>query len=745
MNKTRFVSILLIFAIFSFTLTACGQKENIITTKDYDSQEYENTDLGGVVAQNSEFSLSWDNENKKVIYCSLKNGVTYTTSPADSTSEPQLDADGMPIKNNPQVESAISVTYYDSIAASEQTLYSYNGAVRNGNIYTEKVENGIRVIYDFTEKEISVPVDYTIDKNCFKISVDTAEIGDSEEYPVTGVSIAPFICGIKNDSQNDSYLFIPDGSGALIYPKTTDTVGTFGSIPVYGGDNSIRTDEFHEYSEQCYMPIYGMKSGDNGLFAIINSAAERASINYSIGSSNIRYSSVYPYFRIKNYNLVDSPMKVISQSVMQFNENITDEPLTVSFYPLFGDNCGYNDMAKIYRDYLTESYGLKEKNSAPIKLSLEIEGGIENKKFFCGIPYTGFNKLTTVSEAKEIAEYFDYMSENLLVRLSGFGDNGLNTGKLAGGFEINSKLGNGKEISELVNFCKKSKINLSLDFDTISFNKSGNGFSIMNSVSSFSDGEPGYIQMYNNVTGTNNGTRIYLLSRALIPQVLERINGKMDEYGFRTVGLGKLGSFIYSDFNNSDTYNCNGIQEKTIEQINSVRSKRSVVLTGANDYAASVCDYIAGVPVNSSGYDFYMYDIPFYSMVFKGYVQMVSKAVNLSADTDEFLLSCIEAGVSPSYTIINNFTKETINSEFAVTRSSLFSSIREDIKADIEKLSDYFENTSKARIINHNVLSKSLRMIEYDNGVTVYVNYGNSEVMLEGTKIPAKGYKILEG
>lgn len=750
MKKVRFQIIaIMLAAIICVCLTACGangDKKGLVKTGSYDKTKYKNGSISsGIVAQNDRFSIEWNDQNKRVVFNDLKNGVSYSTAPKQITQGSQVDENGLPIKNNPRIESAISVTYYDELSASEQALYSYNAAVKNGKIYVSAIENGIRVIYDFTEKKISVPVDYTIDDKSFKISVITSEISDGDEYTVTGVSIAPFICGIKNDPTDDSYLFLPDGSGAIIRPKTTDTVGIYGSIPVYGGDYAKRVEEFRGFAEPCYMPVYGMKNGDSGLCAIIDSSAERAFIEYSVGSSNIGYSSVYPFFRIKSYTMIDSPLKKVSENLMQFNEYLTDEPLSVSYYPLFGEDCGYNAMADIYRGYLVENYGLKKLKSEAIRLSLEIEGGIENKKFFCGVPYTGLTPLTDVKQAKEIAEYFSQSCDGLMMRLCGFTQNGLDVGRVGGGFRINSKLGGKKDIAALADYCKDKNIVLSLDFDPISFNEGGNGYSIIKSAAKFSDEQTGYIDEYNNVTGAPSGTRIYLLSRALVPQVLSRFSEKSSDYGFEAVGLGKFGSYIYSDFSSNKTYNCNNIQESVVKGIKSVSLDKSVVLTGANDYAVAVSDYISGVPVNSSGYDFYSCDVPFYTMVFKGYASMSSKAVNLAADSDKLLLSCVEAGISPSYAILYDFTQEAILSKYAVTRSSEFMHIREDIVENFNRTRAFLEAVSLAQITEHRVIDSELRAVTYDNGVTVYINYGNRDAVSDGVKIPAKDYTVIGG
>ena len=65
--------------------------------------------------------------------------------------------------------------------------------MQDGDVYTEKTEKGLRVTYDFMLMEITVPVEYTIEKDYFTATVITEEITDNGENHVTGVALSPFL------------------------------------------------------------------------------------------------------------------------------------------------------------------------------------------------------------------------------------------------------------------------------------------------------------------------------------------------------------------------------------------------------------------------------------------------------------------------------------------------------------------------------------------------------------------------
>ena len=195
------------------------------------------------------------------------------------------------------------------------------------------MENGLRVTYDFSNLEISVPVEYTVADDHFDITVHPEEISDNGDRFVTGVAIAPFICGIKNDTEN-SYLFLPDGSGALIEPKTIDLIGKQNEFKVYGDDLTVSAFTLTNYERQVYLPVFGSKKDDSAITGIITSGAEQASFLTNIGSRNIGYSTVYPFFRMKGYENVKRPPRylIANYEIKLYGKSISDTPLRVSYY-----------------------------------------------------------------------------------------------------------------------------------------------------------------------------------------------------------------------------------------------------------------------------------------------------------------------------------------------------------------------------------------------------------------------------
>ena len=76
--------------------------------------------------------------------------------------------------------------------------------------------------------------------------------------------------------------------------------------------------------------------------------------------------------------------------------------------------------------------------------------------------------------------------------------------------------------------------------------------------------------------------------------------------------------------------------------------------TSANIYAAVAADIITDVPVSSDkGYAF-VEDVPFYAMVFKGYVPMTTESINLAISPEKAILGAVEGGIGLNYTLTSS-------------------------------------------------------------------------------------------
>lgn len=739
-----FLAVLTVVALL-FCMTGCSKgKTTLISFLNYSDQSFDsNFSTTGVVCENGKWKLNFDNVTKRVSFEDKTTGYLWGQIPVEAET-PQIQENGMVKKNHPQLESVVQAIYQDPKSFDDVTAYSYTAAVQSGGVYAEKIDNGLRVTYEFIENEFSIPVEYTIGEDSFKITVDPKKISEGEEFKLHSVAIAPFLCGMKNDAE-DSWFFIPDGSGAVIEPFLSDGVGSIGQKYVYGKDLSYQTYSKSNPDEQINMPVFGAKKGDNAIFAVITSGAEAASLNWNIGSANIGYSSIYPEFRIRGFSFIERPENFVTTTTLGafkiFSKGIVIKPLEIEYFSLSGENADINGMADCYRDYLTKNSGFIKNNADEKTATFKYIGAVIQPSFVVGIPTKKLFPLTTVKQALSMTnELSEAVGSNINVQLAGFGKTGVDIGEVAGGFTVANKLGGTKGMKELVKSLGDKKINSFMDFDLVSFSKSGAGFTKADTAV-YHGGQVVKYTSFDNVSRGSNQDRFFVLSRENLFTASNKVIDKAEKLGLSGISYTSLSNTVYSDYAKQQYY-ISGDMAHDVAKIykNAEKAGYKTLSNGANVYAAVNSDYINDVPLYSSGYKISKYDVPFYQLVFKGYRPMSSVSINLCSDKNDALLRCIESGISPSYTLYYNFENELVTNEHSFIFGSEYKGNKDSIINNINDIKDYLEGIDGAIIVDYIRVSDTVSVTKFDNGVYVVVNFGETEIVTDYGKVSAKSY-----
>lgn len=733
MNRKILRSVVLLFAVvLLITICGCGPKTAEITWYNFNI-EYK-TFGDSIVAENSKYALMWNKEYANVTLYDKVNNISYSNIPKNTAGKTV----------HPEILSPITVGYIDPETLNTSTTNAYRASVKKGNFTSEKIDNGIKVTYCFEEIAVSVPVKYILRDDSMAVEIEPDEIGEDTNL-VYSISILPFFCSVSNESDKQNYLFVPSGSGALIYPKTIrDGVASVITTQLYGRD--LQIDSFDStYIPNMYLPVYGSKNGMSAVCAVIESGDETAEIVSNVGSSTYAYSAVYPSFYIRGSEISTSTyLGSYSSRKTLFCDGKVKNKISVGFYPLYGDSADYMGMAETYRNYLVNEKGLKEKNNDRL-LNIKFVGGAQTRKFALGVPYTALNVLTDFQDVYDISNelYSDYNGE-MNIKLVGFGKTGMNIGKIAGGMSYNKGFGNIKTLTKLQS---NKDLSLFFNFDVIRCSKSGNG------VSTLSDVALSSIGMKNKKLGTklafleadSSSEGYYLLKRSMIDDIAEKIRKKCLKWNIGGVSFDTLTSMSYSDYNDQAYYAKSNFSSQTISVIDKLQeSGIEVAASGANAYAAVKSDVVYDVPTRSAKYQAYDCDVPFYHLVFKGYTPLAVKSLNLTENNNTSFLQAIEVGAGLTYTLIANHNTDLIMAENNLYYPSVYSDTKKQIKEDVQTYGEAFRKIANATIEDHNILENGLHRTVFSSGVTVYVNYTDDELHIDDVTIPSNGFALKE-
>lgn len=720
--KIKKIACLILALIIVATICGCGEKGITILPAPYDSETKYDITVSGKVAKSGDYTLYLDENLGFPILTKDGTSKKWDSSLAGSF-----------------VASSVIVDLYYEEYESFITVNSVD-AVTMGRVKTEEITDGVRVTYFFDEYKLSIPVYYKVNENGLTVKVDPSEITEND-YTVISVAVSPYLCNVKNEKSDDRYLFVPSGSGALMYTDNRGVARKYRE-EVYGKDLASENKWQYNNTSQINLPVFGAVDGDEAIYGIITSGASSSAIGATAGDRVLGYSSVYPIFNVRAYNTVQVNIGGVTglKDFIRLANKRNTEIFEVQYTILSGDNASYNGIASAYRDYLGLEDGVKNK-----PLNLTMLGGVMADRSALGIPYTTFSASTTISQAKDmISEIYETNKAEMNIRLYGFGKTGLTVDKLAGDFKVNRKTGTKSQIKDFKAFCDEINSDLFIDYDVLHFVNSGNGYSKRNDVAL--DTTDYRVKRYafdislRGVDTTQRGR--YLLSRDRISSAVNDAVSSAKKYGFTGVSLDTLGRMAYSDFSDLQYYG-KGKMNETVSQALSaaVESDVKLLTKSSNDYAAKLSDYIDSIPSISSNTDAIDIDIPFYGIVFSGCKEN-SVAVNISSEPEKRFLDAIKTGSGLSFVLAYDVNSDVIASVHSAYIAADYESAKNDINNYYAQAKDFLNSVSGVSVKAYEILEKGVSKTVFDNGVTVYVNQTTEDVVCEKNTVKAMSFKV---
>ncbi len=730
----RTVSLILsIMLVLCFA--GCKEKKQV----SYDISSHTNKIYSQTISSNSDYKLIWDADSACVILKNLKNEKVWSNIPYEYLKEGGTSA---------SVNSTINITVMNTVSMKQDELRGYTEVMENGRVSSEVIENGIRVTYYFDNYCIAIPVEYTLRNNSISATVKTKEIVEGGEYILISFDLAPFMCSAPN-TDNDAYLVVPSGSGALMsVSENADTTRKY-SGAVYGEDAARIQPEILIDSEQIYMPVFASVLSDgNALMGIIESGAQTAKIEAEAGNTRSGWSNIYPKFYVRGYDSYPTTQFIWSyQDLSYFSQEITDTVITVGYYPLYDTEANYIGVAKKYREYLKSVGRFLESDAEYSPYALSLVGGAQKTVATGGIPHKVTSVVTTFSDAQNIiSDIIKNANINPVVQLIGYGDNGLDAGKIAGGYKFSSDFGGNKGHNSLEKYCKENKINIFTDFEMIRFSKSGNGFSYNFDVAKSASLNIAESYLINTpLRNYDESTAYRFLKKSQILGAVDKLVNMANKNEISGISLSSLSNTAYSDFSHEQF----GVKGKTGElAFNSFvkikDSGRRVSASSANDYAAGVADILFNTPIDNGEYDVFSEWVPLYQMVFTGSKPIYSSYINLEADANKAIMRAVASGTGLGFALTDSY-----DIDLAVSKAfSLYGTVYEDNKElilnAVKLYGDYYKAINGAQIDNYILNDDGVSVTEFNNGITVYVNHTDKTVTTELGEISPLTAKWIE-
>ncbi|BAJ64661.1 DUF5696 domain-containing protein [Anaerolinea thermophila] len=679
-----------------------------------------------LVAENETYRLFVDFERLAFKVVDRRSGYVWHSNLDEVTREDRLNKTWTAF-----AQSGISIDYLDQKATPKRA--SITNAKHT--IEVTPVEQGIEAQVTFTEPAITIGVNLILEKDGVRVEVPFERIRqENEKFKLGVLYVYPFFAATRGD-EVPGYMFLPDGSGALIrFSEQTKAKNMFYGR-VYGADLGMTTsmpfDPDLRRPFRVSVPVIGMVHGyhQNAYLAVLERGAGYAEIQAHPAGIITQFNFLHYAFIYNESYFQPTNRAGTGVTVLQPQTNAFDVILHYRF--LTGGESDYVGMARSYRQYLIDQGALKSIPVPDENIGIRLEFlNAERKKVLLwneAIPMTTFEQMRQILQSLQVNH-----PEVILYGWQTLGASSMFPRTL----RLESALGSKADLRALVEQVieQGGRLSLYLDPQAAVWDEPGYSprFDLARSIANL------------NLTGYNRYKAQYFLNLEALSDRLKSLSADLSrDFPSAGLALDGIGGMLYSDYRTRPPLN----REQTILAYQDFLRGLPVStgLYAPNDYLWGIASAVYDLPISSSGYLYTTDTVPFLQIVLSGSVPYYGQALNFSPDLQEDLLRHADFGAYPSFFVTQEETAKILE-----TRSRwIYTSSIEQWRGEIERVYAWLNArlgaVRGASMVARTVVQEGVVLVTYSNGKQIAVNYTAQPVQVGGVTIPARDALLLEG
>lgn len=749
------ITIILLLSIWTTTSFAEDEAENnddagtddvieeeVVATDD--AVSFPDKDDLEKITENSDYILKADKETGHFVVENKDSGETLKSFPnPDSWDEEKTAASWQS-----HLQSPFMFTYVEMNERKDQVKES-NLLNNESEVEFEEIEDGYKVTYHLPSLGFIIPVEVVLEDDFVETRVIADEIVDEKEFEtkeekkedpmarLVSLRLFPFL-GADSSEDKEGFIFLPDGSGALVdFQDNRASTTNLYSERIYGDDQAFAEKASLSSRLPIRMPIFGIKSGEQAVLGIVHEGDTYTNIVSAPSESFSQYNWVTGehLFRFKVYQATN---KQRTEGFYTYSEDMQRTNRAIRYYLIEEEDPSYIDLAKKYRDYLMNVQGVERITEADenLKLSLNILGGGTKQGFL----WDSYLPLTTAEQAMKIVQELGSLGvDDMAITYHGWQRGGY--GKYGGNFPVAKKLGGNNEMIEFKDFAHSKGFPLYLEASSYTYNNTGKD--------GFRDNRDGLRDLASTVMKfnkrQNNAT---LVSPRFMEKVIYKDFKKAADLDIDGYLYGEgIGSTLPSDYNDrhfAQRHEVKEIQKDIIEKTK--EEFGDVHMAEANFYTLNNISHIDQMDSDYS-YDLFVdRTIPFAQIALHGLVSYSFDYGNMSGNAQEAFLKGIEYGAVPSFLVTYEESHRLLESD---SMYRFYSTYYKDWETEIaSQYQDYNEALADVQdvfITNHEEIAKNVFETTYENGKRIIVNYNEFQYSDAEIVVEAEDFIIVEG
>lgn len=628
---------------------------------------------------------------------------------------------------------------YVQADASQDLDQTTDWYAENGQIASfELLDNGFRVRYRLDRFETDISVEVLLKDGYVETRLPADGMSSRrEDISIISLRLFPFF-GAETSKQ-DGFLFIPDGSGALIDFKEDQP----GSVSyyyerIYGEDRAYSYNQLSSDRLPARLPVFGIRSVGQAFLGVVHEGAGHTALLAAPSRSFTPYNWATPEYTFR-YKYFQPTTTARDQGVYAYSPDEIRAERVTRYYLLPDDEADYPEMAAAFRNYLLEEAGLRrladDGSKLPLRLALlgadTAEGFLRDR----ALP------LTTAVQAMDIVQELDSLGvEAMSITYKGWENDGYS--KYGAHFPVSPAIGGNEGMERFVRFAHAKGYEVLLDAESYSYNNTG-ADSFRRSRDALRDLSSTVIDVI-----TPSGKEAALVAPRLMHENLIKDLEKAERLGIDGFLFGgALGSRLDSDFNRRRQTT----REESLALQRDAASRTAAALGAASVsqgsfYLIDLAGHVDGLTSDTSHDMFVTRSVPFAQIALHGLVTYTLGYANLSDDYRNSFLKGIEYGAEPSFLIAYAPPSDLLRSKSLQDLYSVH--FRDWLVEMVSMYQRYNEAMGGLRgsfITDHRQLADGVYETNYEDGTKIIVNYNETPYVSEGRRVDAGEFAVEKG
>lgn len=680
-----------------------------------------------LIARNTAYSLYLREDTLSVIL--EKNGTGRILRSA--VAEP--DENDQPAWTNFS-RSGIAIEYY---VGNGTTAQRADMLTKEPEKVVTRTEDGFAAQIAYTGLGIRFTVFVSLTEEGMTAEVPQASIQETGRNKLAALYLYPFL-GYTFLGEQEGYMLIPDGSGALI--SLQDNEGKYVqpyTAAVYGEDYGITspytviqafdgTATTYRAPQQVVAPVFGMVHTDRqiGFLGVIEKGQYNAQILAYPNGVVTQYNWITAKF-VYRQTYIYPTTRTTGVPMVQTQRNSFDAKIRWNF--VSGEDADYAGLACTYRSYLEKNGMLQAGGGSAVPLSLDFFAGDVQEAalgyFF--VATTTLEQLTSM--CRELSEAG---VASAVTVYKGWQPNGI-YGTSPASLKLQSSLGNSRQLAQTASTLRELGMPLRLYTDTVK-TYSTSGYDSASYVYGL------YERMLKLTTQKDLHEYQYRYTPFRSTAILQGQQADVQKVGAEGLAIGDMSYTLSSSLQQGQL-----LSRQQTAQIYAQQIQAGTVLYNPCDYLWKSSTAFLNIPLSTSQYQFVSEEIPFFALALSGDVDLYGDYVNFQAEPKQYFLRMIAAGVCPSFLLMKEEPSSLAYTDSRDLFSCSYAEYKEEVVQYYQAFAALKQATGNASIVDYRQQA-GVSVTVYANGCRVYVNTTDTEAVLENVTIAAQSYVVKE-